>query len=348
MVDKANKINDKIEKDKIIRVYGVLGVRSIMSNWNAGFDGYLKRTSNGEIFGSDKSFKMPMKYLWDKQGEKVLSLKSMKLEEGKKGETKLRPRSLKERYEYLFDIDDLKKEKDLKKLLTNLFSTIDVKNFGVTFAESDFNIGITGAVQIGQGFNKYEGTSDFAQSILSPFRDPTNKSGGKASKEDDGTGESISKEAKSTTIGTKIICDEAHYFYPFSINPVTYNEYIKMGVTEGYTKEDYEKFKEMALVNATAFNTNSKLGCENELGIFIELSTEIYLANLTEYIEFMKEDDKNLIVLGFGEILNEIEENIDNIEIYYNPYTTNIEVDLSKELLNKTKFLDIITKKEVE
>ena len=43
------------------RVYGVLGVSSIMANWNADFSGYPKTTSNGDIFGSDKAFKHPMK-----------------------------------------------------------------------------------------------------------------------------------------------------------------------------------------------------------------------------------------------------------------------------------------------
>ena len=48
------------------RVYGVLGVSSIMANWNADFSGYPKTTSNGDIFGSDKAFKHPMKKMWIK------------------------------------------------------------------------------------------------------------------------------------------------------------------------------------------------------------------------------------------------------------------------------------------
>lgn len=56
-------------------------------------------------------------------------------------------------------------------MITNLFQAADVKNFGATFAEEKNNISITGAVQFGQGFNKYEGTSPEEQQILSPFRD---------------------------------------------------------------------------------------------------------------------------------------------------------------------------------
>lgn len=48
-------------------------------------------------------------------------------------------------------------------------SAVDVKNFGATFAESvaKVNVSITGAVQFGQGFNKYEGTVAEEQQILS-------------------------------------------------------------------------------------------------------------------------------------------------------------------------------------
>lgn len=57
------------------RVYGVLGISSIMANWNADFTGYPKTTSNGDIFGSDKAFKYPMKKMWENSGEKVLYIK---------------------------------------------------------------------------------------------------------------------------------------------------------------------------------------------------------------------------------------------------------------------------------
>ena len=135
------------------RVYGILGISSIMANWNAGFDGYPKTTSSGETYGSDKALKYPMKKMWEEQGEKVVYIKSMRLEQGKKGEIRLIPRSLKERYEFLFQVEDLKQCKDTQEVLKNLFQAVDVKSFGATFAESGNNISITGAVQFGQGFN---------------------------------------------------------------------------------------------------------------------------------------------------------------------------------------------------
>lgn len=311
------------------RVYGVMGISSIMANWNADFSGYPKTTSKGDTFGSDKAFKYPMKKMWDENGEKVIYIKSMKTVQEKNGATSFIPRTLTERYQQLFGTDDVK---DAKKVLTNLFSAIDVKNFGATFAEKGNNISITGAVQFGQGFNKYEETVPLEQQILSPFKDPN-----AAEKSKDG------EDAKSTTLGTKIVSDEAHYFYPFVINPKAYKEFVELGVTEGYTEEDYQKFKKAALSAATSFATNAKAGCENEFGLFVETKEDVYLPNLTESIQFEHhKDDRNVISVKCGELLKELGERILNVEIYYNPYTTMIQTDIAD-----VKMYDIFTGKEL-
>lgn len=319
------------------RVYGILGISSNMANWNADFTGYPKTTSNGETFGSDKALKYPIKKMWDNNGEKVLYIKSMRFAEKNK-EVTLVPRSLKERYEQLFEVEDLKNCKDSKEVLKNLFSAIDVKNFGATFAESGNNISITGAVQIGQGFNKYEDTNPEEQQILSPFRDST-KDGAKKSKnvEEDSNG-----EAKNSTLGTKIVSNEAHYFYPFTINPSAYKEFVELGVTDGYTEEDYEKFKNTSLVSATSFATNSKIGCENEFALFVEGEEDLYLPNLSEYIEFIKNNEKNTIKLNCSELINSVKDKIKSVEIYYNPYNTVLESQIEG-----AKIYNIFTKEEV-
>lgn len=311
------------------RAYGVIGISSIMSNWNADFTGYPKTISTGEIVASDKALKYPIKNMWQSQGEKVLYIKSMMIS-SKKDVVNLVPRTLKERYEFLFE-SDLKKCKDSKKVLTNLFSAIDVKNFGATFAEAGNNISITGAVQIGQGFNKYEDSFTEEQQILSPFRP------------DKGTKSNKKEEIKNaTSIGRKIVSNEAHYFYPFVINPLVYKEFEELGVTNGYTEEDYNKFKEAALCSATSFATNSKIGCENEFALFVETNINTYLPTLSEYVEFQKGDGKNTINLNCGELLNQLEDKILSIEIYYNPYTTIINTDIEK-----VKEYNIFTKQEV-
>lgn len=306
------------------RVYGVLGIKAIMANWNADFTGYPKTISTGEVFGSDKALKYPMKKMWEAQGKKVLYVKSYKVEESKKDGTSIVPRSLKERYEQIFGCEDLTQEKDNKVVINNLFTAIDVKNFGATFAEAGKNFSIIGAVQIGQGFNKYEDTEAQEQAILSPFRDATDK------------------EAKNTTIGTKIVSNEAHYFYPFVINPKAYTEYVQLGFTEGYTEEDYASFKEAALVGATSFNSNSKMGCENEFALFIETEDELYLPDLAQYITFKKVDSEEVIGLGFTELLAQVKNQIKRIEIYYNPYKTALE-----NKVEGANYYNIYTKEEI-
>ena len=278
------------------RIYGILGISSVMGNWNADFSGYPKSTTDGNIFGSDKALKYPMKKMWENEGKKVIYIKSLN--------EKLIPRTLKERY----------------------IKVVDIKNFGATFAEAGCNIAITGAVQIGQGFNKYDNSTAQEQPILSPFADSTDEN------------------AKNSTIGTKITSNEAHYFYPFVINPLAYKELIELGVTEGYTEEDYQNFKRTALVSVTAFATNSKVGCENEFAVFVETESDAYLPNLSEYITFAKDEDKNIIDLkNLTDILNDMNQQIKSIEIYYNPYTT----ELTNDDIKDVKHFNIITSKEV-
>jgi CRISPR-associated protein Csh2 len=307
------------------RVYGVIGIKSIMANWNADFGGYPKTISNGNIFGSDKALKYSIKKYWQDNGEKILYIKSFKTEKGK-----IRPRSLEERYNQVFDTKLTKKDESTN-ILENLFSTVDVKSFGATFAEEGNNISITGAVQIGQGFNVYKNSNSEEQQILSPFRSDKKAKEGKEA-----------EEANQSTLGTKIVSDEAHYLYPFYVNPTSYRDYVDMDVTEGYTEEDYKKFKNGALIGATALNTNAKAGCENEFALFIETDESTYLPNLTQFMEFEKGKDKDILKLNLSEILGKLKDDIKGIEIYYNDYKL--------ELKNKpegAKYFNIFTRKEV-
>ena len=147
------------------RVYGVLGISSIMANWNADFSGYPKTTSDGLVFGSDKALKYPMKKMWDNEGKKVLYIKSMKFGGKDASLVSLVPRSLGERYEYIFGE---KVEKNPQKTLKNLFSAVDVKKLLVQLLQkAKNNISITGAVSIWSGINKYADTCSEEQNILS-------------------------------------------------------------------------------------------------------------------------------------------------------------------------------------
>ena len=285
------------------RVYGVIGIKAKMANWNADFTGRPKSTSNGEIYGSDKALKYPMKKMWENEGKKVLYIKSFKEEKDA-----VIPRKLGERYSLLFESID--KKTPTKEVYDNLFKAIDVKNFGATFAEEGQNISITGAVQFGQGFNKFDDTNIEVQDILSPFADSTKD------------------DAKQSTLGTKITVDEAHYFYGFSINPKAYDEYkLLLKDFEGYTQNDYKEFKKVALTSATAYSTNSKFGCENEFALFVECKEDdTYFPDLSDYIEF--DSEKRSIDLSKVEEL--IKNKFEKVEVYFNPFKLEVNTTLDK------------------
>lgn len=298
------------------RVYGIIGIKATMANWNADFTGRPKSTGNGDIYGSDKALKFPMKKMWENDEENILFMKSFK---GGQND-KLIPKDLGDRYIELF-----KKIKDIptKDVLFNLFQCADVKNFGATFPVGGNNISITGAVQIGQGFNKFDNTNVEIQDILSPFGDSKAEEKG--------------KEAKQSTLGTKITVDEAHYFYGFCINPLAYECYKEiLGKDFSYNEDDYEKFKRAARISATYFNTNSKFGCENEFSLFIETDNDVYLPDLSNYLEF---DSQNRSVN-----LDKIEKMLNGagkkIEIFYNPALLKVESNFKK--------FDIYTGKDIQ
>ena len=289
------------------RVYGVIGIKAKMANWNADFTGRPKSTSNGDIFGSDKALKHPMKKMWESEGKDVLLTKKLIEKAGKK----LVPMTLAEKYKDLTNKEA--KTTPSHEVMQDLFSFIDVKNFGVTFAEEGQNISITGAVQFGQGFNKFDDTNIEVQDILSPFRNPKDKTG-KEYLNEQGEG----KVRDQSTLGTKITVDEAHYFYGFSINPNNYDEYKNLlgNDFKGYTEEDFEEFKKVALTSATAFATNSKFGCENEFALFVACKDdECYLPDLSEYIAFDSESRS----VDLGKI-EELVGDRGDIEVYSNPY----------------------------
>lgn len=296
------------------RVIGLIGVVSRMANWNADFTGLPKTTSDGNIFGSDKALKYSIKRLWVEQGKKVLYIRSYKLGKSKEGE-KMQPRDLQERYQQLFGEDV---SKDSVTVLKRLFDCVDVINFGATFAVEGQNLGLTGAVQVGQGFNKYADTNVEVQDILSPFRNSNDKSEGN----------------DATSIGKKTTVNEAHYIYPFTVNPNHYDSYIGLpGLDDfqGYTKEAYTAFKDGALIGATALNTNSKAGCENAFSLFIVFKENAisYLPNLDPYVQLYKEGGKTIYDLtAIASIVAGLQDQIEKIELYVNHYAADVRFEV--------------------
>lgn len=85
-----------------------------------------------------------------------------------------------------------------------------------------------------------------------------------------------------------------------------------------------------------------KKDAENEFALFVETESDLYLPNLTEYISFEKGEKNKINLEQCAEFLQELEQRIESIEIYYNPYTT----ELEGEIKGAKKF-NIITQKEV-
>lgn len=292
------------------RVYGIIGVSSLMSNWNADFTGNPKSTLDGRIFGSDKALKYSFRKLWNDHGRKVLYFKTLKKDN-------LQPMELDEKYEELFgegEKSGSKKAKGDKELivLSNLFNTVDGKQFGITFPSKKYSqFSVTGAVQIKQGYNFYKNTVNI-QDVLSPFKNSNNK------------------DADNSSIGKMIFTDETHYFYPFIINPMAYKEYEKLGLTNGYTEEDYKLFKETALKSVTALNSASKFGCSNEFALFIETDEFLDMPVIDRFLSYEKRtnESKAKIKFNLNSVLELYKKDIKKVEVYYNPDFIEFETDL--------------------
>ena len=80
------------------------------------------------------------------------------------------------------------------------------------------------------------------------------------------------------------------------------------------------------VVGATALNTNSKAGCENEFTLFVKLKEDSYkyLPSLTKYIKFEKSDKIVYDLTELGEFLENFKEDIESIEIYANKFTVEV------------------------
>lgn len=307
------------------RIVGVIGIKSIMSNFNADFNHQPKSLLSGQVYASDKSLKHAYRSFWNNTGEMVFGLKSAYLDEKTNS---MKPRDIKERYEYLFGVKKLNKEDYYKEVLMNLMTPIDIRNFGLLFAESKTKrtVAITGAVQFSQGMNKYEGHSTEEQYILSPFRD--------GSKED----------ASHTTLGKSYFSTEAHYMFDFKVNPHAYQEEMNVGTT-GYNEDDYLKFKEASMKCVSMMNTASKSGCDNELAIFVETDINFALPSLAAYITFKKGEDGEKDIIDLTQMLSLLKDcskSVNSVEIYYDHYAAKLVGEITEE-----KIFNIYSQKEI-
>ena len=78
---------------------------------------------------------------------------------------------------------------------------------------------------------------------------------------------------------------------------------------------------------------------------FVETDEELYLPSLASFIEFRKENSKGIFTLKFKKLFESLDQRINNVEIYYNPYDTEFENKIEGE---KYKYFNIFTREEVK
>ena len=223
-------------------------------------------------------------------------------------------------------------------VLRDLLKCIDIRLFGATYA-GETNISIHGPVQINHGVNKFPENDIYTEDILSPFRNP---------------GKEGSDEKGMSTIGNQTNLKEGHYVFHFSINPKNTKEFYDM-LNEGksdaekmfLSNDDINKFKNAVNNSVTALDSSRKMGTENEVTLWIQLKdySMKVLPSLTELITVRKNDGKIEIQLAeVNKIINQVSDEIEKVEVYYNPVTSEIK---GLEKTEKIVFKNILNENEI-
>lgn len=293
------------------RVFGAVIVKAVNSNYNADFSGQPRTLPDGKVYATDKALKYAIKnYLKDVyQNEKIFYFKRFNDE--------FVPYSLKNAYEAMFPMH---KEPKNKKIVANdILSCLDIRLFGATFAmkgKNNIAISIHGPVQINHGINIWKEGNIYSEQIMSPFRNPDEKS----------------EEKQATTLGRQSKLHEGHYLHHFSVNPKNLEEVVKLAGTDAQnlTDEDINKLKEAMSKGATYYDSASKAGTENEFLIWVQLkeNSKTVLPNFSQLIEMKSEKKEGKVILDLSklkEILSKYNENIDVVEIFANNASVIIE-----------------------
>lgn len=278
------------------RVFGCAIIKSINSNYNADFSHQPRTLPNGIVYATDKVLKYSIRNYWKKaQNEPVFYSKSLTED--------MSPRTLDETLELHFGKIEDKGNVLRLKILKNLFSCIDVRVFGGTYAGKT-NLSIHGACQITHGVNRFGENVIYSEQIMSPFRNPSEKN----------------NDSTMTTLGTQSKLQEGHYVHHFSVNPKNIEDDIKRAGIEGLSETDIEKLKEALCKGVTYYDSAAKAGTENELLLWVQLKQDsrIVLPSFVELVEV--KEDRTIDLRLVSELLAKdyIQSEIEKIELYYN------------------------------
>ena len=193
--------------------------------------------------------------------------------------------------------------------LKDLLTCIDIRTFGATYAGKT-NISIHGTCQITHGKNKFIEGSKITSQIMSPFRNPTDKS----------------KDSNQTTLGSQTDLQEGHYVHHFSVNPKNIEDYVSRCESSGLTSADVEKLKEGLCKGATYLDSSRKIGVENEFLLWVQLNINSKIV-LPSFVDMVVVNEKREIDLEkIKKLLAQpyIKVEVEKIELFYNKITTTV------------------------
>lgn len=333
------------------RVFGCAIVKAVNANYNADFSGQPRTLPSGTVYATDKTFKYAVKnYLKDVYpDEKILGIKRYNphkefvpfslveafcnlfpnlMEIVKKTPKKSKSKDNKEDSDGEETSETIKLKATKKEVAKSLLSCFDARTFGFTFAgkaeskSDNVSISVHGPVQVLYGVNLWEKAQKYTDQIMSPYRNPDEKS----------------EDKQATSLGRQSRLDEGHYLHHFSINPQNLRELVKMAGDgcQTFSDEDIKKLKEAMRRGVTWYDSASKAGCENEILVWVQLKekSKIVLPNFSSLISLKEEKEFGKCVYDFSrlkDILIKNAEEIDFIEVYYNNQTCKLENFLKEE-----------------
>lgn len=290
------------------RVFGCAIIKAINANYNADFTHQPRTLPDGTVYATDKALKYTVRNYLAKhfKDEKVFYFKSLNED--------MQPRDLDQSYvKYFGDFPKNDKKdtvKTRKAILENLLKCIDIRLFGGTFASKDANLSLHGTVQFTHGVNKFIEGIIYSEQISSPFRNSNEKS----------------TDSMQTTLGTQFKLKEGHYVHHLSVNPRNLEEMSKAGNSTGLTVDDIDKLKEALRNGATFYDSSSKAGVENELLLWVQLKegSKLVLPSFVELITVNATKEIDLGKLAATLTKENMKQEIDKVEIYYNKAVTTI------------------------
>jgi len=328
------------------RVFGCVIVKSINSNYNADFSHQPRTLPNGIVYATDKALKYAIKnYLKDVYpDEKIFYFKRFR-------SIDFIPFSLMEAFSSMFpelgeikdpgtDKEKVKLKASKKQVGSALLKCLDIKLFGATFAmkggskEENLAMSIHGPVQINHGVNIWRENNIYSEQIMSPFRNPDEKS----------------EDKEATTLGRQSKLQEGHYLHHFSINPNNLNEIVKLAEDENLNLNDknIDALKDAFCKGVTYYDSASKAGTDNEFLLWIKLSetSKTVLPNFTQLVKLDKTNEGKIEIDLFevNEISKKNDTDIETIEIYYLPEN----IILKNEPVKKTKKFDLTSGNEIK